>query len=122
MLSVTIVTDTRGYAMRAATFNWLNTVGNLEIKGSVLRFTLSSTNNYNELEQITADVQLDTNTVEAFDSANPENGFDIEVPQVKTRICTVYDWDNVHAIEGQPFELTAEQHRFLNEYLDEMVA
>ena len=107
--------------MRAATFNWLNTVGDLEIKGSVLRFTLSSTNNYNELEQITADVQLDSNTVEAFDSANPENGFDIEVPQVKTRICTVYDWGNVHAIEGQPFELTADQHRFLNEYLDEIL-
>ena len=117
--------------MRAATFNWLNTVDDLEINGSVLRFTLSSTNNYNELEQITADVQLDSNTVEAhdssntveaFDSANPENGFDIEVPQVKTRICTVYDMDNVHAIEGQPFELTADQYRFLNEYLDEMVA
>lgn len=39
-----------------------------------------ATNNYNELEQITADVQLDSNTVEAFDSANPENGFDIKVP------------------------------------------
>ena len=73
-------------------------------------------------EQITAEVQLGTNTVEAYDSASPENGFDIEVPQVKTRICTVYDWDNVHAIEGQPFELTADQHRFLNEYLDEFVA
>ena len=107
--------------MRAATFNWLNTVDDLEINGSVLRFTLSSTNNYNELEQITADVQLDSNTVEAFDSANPENGFDIKVPQVKTRICTVYDWGNVHAIEGQPFELTADQYRFLNEYLDEIL-
>ena len=108
--------------MRAATFNWLNTVDDLEINGSVLRFTLSSTNNYNELEQITAEVQPGTNTVEAYDSANPENGFDIEVPQVKTRICTVYDMDNVHAIEGQPFELTADQYRFLNEYLDELVA
>ena len=108
--------------MRAATFNWLNTVGDLEINGSVLRFTLSSTNNYNELEQITAEVQLGTNTVESYDSANPENCFDIEVPQVKTRICTVFDMDNVYAIEGQPFELTADQYRFLNEYLDELVA
>jgi hypothetical protein len=107
--------------MRAATFDWLNTVDDLEINGSVLRFTLSSSNNYNELEQITAEVQLGTKTVEAYDSANPENGFDIEVPQVKTRICTVYDMDNVHAIEGQPFELTADQHRFLNEYLDEIL-
>ena len=107
--------------MRAATFNWLNTVDDLEINGSVLRFTLSNTNNYNELEQITADVQLSSNTVQACDQANPENCFDIEVPQVKTRICTVYDMDNVMAIEGQPFELTVDQYRFLNEYLDEIL-
>lgn len=108
--------------MRAATFDWLSQIDDLEIHDSVLTFTMSCTNQYDELEQITAVIGLKTKTVEEYDCMNPENGHDIEVPCLKSRFCTVYDMDNVLAIENQPFELTAEQFRILGEYLDELVA
>lgn len=108
--------------MRATTFDWLNQIDDLEIQGGNLTFTMSCTNQYDELEQITVVTTLGNKTVEAYDCMNPENGYDIKVPCLKSRFCTVYDMDNVLAIENQPFELTAEQFRILGEYLDELVA
>ena len=108
--------------MRAATFNWLNTVDDLEINGSVLRFTLSSTNNYNELEQITAEGSTRYKYSWSIRQLKPWKRFSILKFHKLKHAFAVYDMDNVHAIEGQPFELTADQYRFLNEYLDEMVA
>lgn len=108
--------------MRASTFAFLNTIEDLEINDNTLTFTMCVGGTVVENESISAEIELSTKTVEGFNAMRPEYGCDVEVPTVKTKIAKVLDADNLHAIEGQPFELTCEQFRMLNEYLDEFVA
>lgn len=105
--------------MRAVEFNWLTKVDNLEYdkKNNVLSFSLELGDSYvvgyvtpSHTEMIAVAVDM-----------NPQN--DIELPILLVDcddVCFVgQDYDQVHAISGMPFKLTAYQLNDLNTYFEE---
>ena len=105
--------------MRAVEFNWLTKVDNLEYdkKNNVLSFSLELEDSY-VVGYVTPS---HTKMIDVAVDSNPQN--DIELPILLVDcddVCFVgQDYDQVHAISGMPFKLTAYQLNDLNTYFEE---
>lgn len=105
--------------MRAVEFNWLTKVDNLEYdkKNNVLGFSLEIGDSY-VVGYVTPSR---TKMIGVAVDSNPQN--DIELPILLVDcddVCFVgQDYDQVHAISGMPFKLTAYQFNDLNTYFEE---
>lgn len=118
--------------MDAVSFDFLNEVGDVEIKSGVVYFKLHRTLNSSSPAYITACITLRVTqiSVEFNHTNDPQNGFDKDIDCYVVdceSIALVDDFDNVHAIQDMPFVLTGSQESKINAYLediaiDEMVA
>ena len=106
--------------MRAVEFNWLTKVDDIEYdkENNIVRFCLS-------LEDAYVDAQVTPTqfrNIEVMIDSNPQNAIGANIAQLNpTDICIVGDYDQVHAISGMPFTLTAYQFNDLNTFLYEHI-
>lgn len=106
--------------MRAVEFNWLTKVDDIEYDkaNNIVRFCLS-------LEDAYVDVQVTPtsfDSIEVMVDSNPQNAIEAKIAQLNpTDVCIVGDYDQVHAISGMPFTLTAYQFNDLNTFLYEHI-
>lgn len=99
--------------MNAVSFDFLNEVGDVEIKNSVVYFKLHRTLNSSSPAYITACI-TPKSTQNSFDQ-------DIDCYVVDCEsIALVDDFDNVHAIQDMPFVLTGSQESKINAYLEDI--
>ena len=118
--------------MRAATFDFLSEVGDVEIKNGVVYFKLHQTLNSSYPAYITACITPKSTqiSVEVNHTNDPQNSFDQDIDCYVVdceSIALVDDFHNVYAIQDMPFVLTGSQESKINAYLediaiDEMVA
>ena len=106
--------------MRAVEFNWLTTVSDVEYDQSnnVVSFNLEHGDAY-----ITAHATpTQFRSIEVMIDSNPQNAVGANIAQLNpTDICIIGDYDQVHAISGMPFTLTAYQFNDLNTFLYEHI-
>ena len=106
--------------MRAVEFNWLTKVDYIEYDqdNNVVSFVLERGDAY-----VSAHVTPTSfDTIEVMVDSNPQNAIEAKIAQLKpTDICIVSEYDQVHAISGMPFTLTAYQFNDLNTLLYEHI-
>ena len=106
--------------MRAVEFNWLTKVDDVEYNraDNIVCFCLSLADSYVDV-QVTPTAKR---SVEIITDSNPQNAIEVFYPQLNPNdVCIVGDYDQVHAISGMPFTLTAYQFNDLNNFLYEHI-
>ena len=104
--------------MRAVEFNWLTRVDNLEYdnNNNVLSFSLELDDSYVVGYVTPSKIKL----VELMVDMNVQNNMDFPIRLVDCNdVCIVGEYNQVHAISGMPFKLTAYQFNDLNTYFEE---
>ena len=108
--------------MRAVEFNWLTKVDDIDYDrdNNIVRFSLSLAYESAYVDvQVTPTKQL---REEIQNGRNPQYTDYVNVAQLNpTDICIVGDYDQVHAISGMPFQLTAYQFNDVNTFLYEHI-
>lgn len=106
--------------MRAVEFNWLTTVDDIEYDqyNNIVSFSLEHGDSY-----ITAQVTpSSSDSIEVMVDSDQQNAIPAKIAQLNpTDVCIVGDYDQVHAISGMPFTLTAYQFNDLNTFLYEHI-
>lgn len=103
--------------MRAVEFNWLTKVDDIEYDkaNNIVRFSLSLGDEY-------VDAQVTPTCSTGIDIVSLNDYIPVRIPQLNpTDICIVGAYDQVHAISGMPFTLTAYQFHDLNTFLYEHI-
>lgn len=106
--------------MRAVEFNWLKTVDVIEYDqyNNVVSFSLEHGDSY--ITALVTPTSFDS--IEVMVDSNPQNALPAKIAQLNpTDVCIVRDYDQVRAISGMPFTLTAYQFNDLNTFLHEHI-
>lgn len=106
--------------MRAVEFNWLTKVDDVEYDraNNVVKFCISVSDSYVDAVVTPTSFQ----NIDLMIDDNPQNAVNVKIAQLSNNdVCFVSEYDQVHAISGMPFMLTAYQFNDLNTFLYEHI-
>lgn len=101
--------------MRSVEFNWLTIVNDVEYdkQNNIVKFTISNSESYVDAF-VTPTRYSDVDLIDG----SIENAVNGKIAQLSNEdVCIVADYDQVNAINGMPFGLTAYQFNDLNSFL-----